>query len=75
MSILKRATARTPKFFKTLRNIGLVLAAVGGCLITSPIVLPVTVVSIAGYLTVAGSVISAVSQLTTDPNSYPDAGQ
>lgn len=73
MSILKRATARTPKFFKVLRSIGLVVAAVGGCIITAPIALPITVVTLGGYLTVAGGVLSAVSQLTTDSNSMPDA--
>ncbi|PKB18064.1 hypothetical protein [Flavobacterium sp. 5] len=73
MSILKRAAARTPKFFKILRNIGLAAAAVGGCLVTAPIGLPVAVVTIGGYLAVAGGVLSAVSQLTTDTNSYPDA--
>lgn len=72
MNIVKRAKAPTPKFFKVLRNIGLVLAAVGGTIITAPIALPVVVGSIGGYLAVVGGVLSAVSQLTTsyDENSY-----
>ncbi len=65
MSIVKRAKAPTPKFFKVLRNIGLVLAAVGGTIIAAPIALPVIVTSVGGYLAVAGGVLSAVSQLTT----------
>ncbi len=48
-----------------LRNVGLALAAVGGTLLAAPIVLPATVVTVAGYLAVAGGVVSAVSQLTT----------
>ena len=57
--------APTPKFFKVLRTIGLVLAAVGGTILAAPVALPVAIVSISGYIAVAGGVISAVSQLTT----------
>lgn len=64
MTIKKRITAPTPRFFKVLRNIGLVLAAVGGSILTAPVALPAVVVSIGGYVTVAGGVLSAVSQLT-----------
>jgi uncharacterized membrane protein HdeD (DUF308 family) len=66
MNAIKRAKAPTPKFFKVLRNIGLALAAVGGTVLAAPIALPVVVTSVAGYLAVAGGVISAVSQLTTE---------
>lgn len=62
--IVNRATAPTPKFFKVLRNIGLVLASVGGVILTAPISLPAIVVSVGGYVAVAGGVLSAVSQLT-----------
>ena len=65
MNIIKRIQAPTPKFFKVLRNIGLVLAAVGGTILAAPVALPVVIVSIGGYIAVAGGVISAVSQLTT----------
>lgn len=64
MTIRKRAVAPTPKFFKVLRTIGLVLVAVGGSILTAPIALPVIVTSVGGYLVVAGGVASAVSQLT-----------
>ncbi|SHM59311.1 hypothetical protein [Flavobacterium xanthum] len=65
MNVIKRAKAPTPKFFKVLRNIGLVLAAVGGTILAAPVALPVAIVSIGGYIAVAGGVISAVSQLTS----------
>lgn len=67
MNIIKRAKAPTPKFFKVLRNVGLALAAVGGTILAAPIALPVVVSTVGGYLVVAGSVASAVSQVTT-PN-------
>lgn len=64
MNIVERAQAPIPKFFKLLRSIGLVLLAISGTVIASPIILPVTVVTAAGYMAVAGGVISAVSQMT-----------
>jgi uncharacterized membrane protein HdeD (DUF308 family) len=66
MNVVERAKAPTPKFFKILRAIGLALLTISGSVIAAPIVLPVTVVTVAGYLAVAGGVISAVSQLTVD---------
>ena len=64
ISLLERITAPTPSFFKTLRNTGLIIAAIGGAVISAPIALPAIVVSIAGYMTVIAGVISAVSQIT-----------
>lgn len=54
MNVIKRAKAPTPKFFKLLRNIGLVMAAVGGSIVAAPIVLPLTIVTLGGYLAVVG---------------------
>ena len=65
MNIVERIKAPTPKFFKILRSVGLVLLGISGTIVAAPIVLPVTVVTVAGYLAVAGGVISAVSQVTT----------
>jgi uncharacterized membrane protein HdeD (DUF308 family) len=62
MNIINRAKAPTPKFFRILRAVGLSLVAVGGSLLAAPIALPVAVVSVAGYLTLAGGIIGAVSQ-------------
>ena len=62
MNLIERIQAPTPKFFKMLRTIGLTLAAVGGTIMASPLALPAAVVAIGGYLTLAGSVIGAVSQ-------------
>lgn len=65
MNLIQRVKAPTPKFFKVLRSIGLGLAAVGGTILATPIALPVVITSIGSYLAVAGSVVSAVSQVTT----------
>ncbi len=62
MALIQRMQSPTPKFFKTLRTVGLALAAAGGALLTAPISFPAIIITIAGYATVAGSVITAVSQ-------------
>jgi len=62
MNIIQRFSQPTPKFFRTLRNIGIALATAGGAIIAAPISLPAIVVTIATYLTVAGTVATAVSQ-------------
>jgi hypothetical protein len=74
MNIVKRAKAPMPKFFKVLRNIGLALATVGGTIVAAPIALPLIVGSIGGYMAVAGGVLSAVCQLTTQNDDF-DADQ
>lgn len=65
MRIEQRLKQTTPRFFKKIRNIGLALAAAGTALLTAPVALPAAVISMAGYLVVAGSVAAAVSQATT----------
>jgi uncharacterized membrane protein HdeD (DUF308 family) len=66
MNIVDRAKAPVPKFFKIIRSIGLVLATIGGTIMTAPIALPAVIVTVGGYLTLAGGIVSAVSQLTVD---------
>jgi hypothetical protein len=68
MNFKQRWNAPTPKFFRILRNVGLGLAAAGAVIIASPIALPAAIVTIGGYLVVAGSVASAVAQTTVDNN-------
>lgn len=72
MNIVDRAKAPTPKFFRILRTVGLSLLAVSGSILAAPIALPTVLISVAGYLAVAGGVISAVSQITTQQESDDD---
>lgn len=69
MSIIKRVKAPTPNFFKQIRNIGLTVAAVSGVVLTAPVALPVVLVKLAGYLTVAGGIAGAISQTATDKDA------
>lgn len=64
--IVQRATAPTPKFFRILRSVGLALLAVSGSIVAAPVALPVAITTLAGYLAVAGGVLSAVSQITVE---------
>ena len=63
LSLVERATSPTPGIFVKLRNIALALAAVSGALLASPVALPAIITTIAGYLGVAATVASAVSQI------------
>ena len=65
-AIIERVQASTPSFFKKLRNIGLVMAAVSAAIISAPVALPVVIVNIAGYLAVASGMVSAVSQMAKE---------
>lgn len=64
--IIERVQSPTPKFFKKLRNIGLVLATVATTVAATPVALPAVVIKIAGYLAVAGGIAGAVSQTTVE---------
>lgn len=69
MSIVQRVKAPTPKFFKTLRTIGLTLAGIGGAILAAPVAVPAALITIAGYITLAGGVITAVSQTAVDTDT------
>lgn len=66
MKLIQRAKAPTPKFFKKIRNVGLLLAAVSGTILTAPVALPAVIIKTAGYIAVASGVASAVSQTAVE---------
>jgi len=66
MTLVERVMAPTPKFFKTLRTIGLVIGLVGGAILASPVALPATIVTVGGYLALAGSIVTGVSQTAVE---------
>jgi hypothetical protein len=63
MNLIERVASPTPTFFQKLRNIGLVLAAISATIIAVPVGLPAIVTTIAGYLAVAGTVLSGMSRV------------
>lgn len=74
MNVVQRLQAPTPKFFQILRNIGLVLAAISGAVMASPVTLPENIITIAGYVAVAGSMMTAVSQAAVKDEAERDDG-
>lgn len=68
MSIKKRWSAKTPKFWKKVQKIAITVGAVAGVLIAAPITLPAAVVTVASYAITAGTVAATLSQLTVENN-------
>lgn len=62
LSIVERVKAPTPKWFKIVRTIGITLTAVGGAILAAPVAIPATIVTVAGYLTLGGTIATAVAQ-------------
>jgi hypothetical protein len=65
-NIAQRVKSPTPKFFKKLRNIGLTIAGIAGTIIAAPVALPAIIIKVAGYLVVAGGVLSGASQTAVE---------
>ena len=63
-SILERAQTKTPPFFKKLRLIGLVAVTIGTSILMAPMVVPAALTTIAGYVLLGGTVLTAISQVT-----------
>lgn len=66
INVLQRVAAPTPKFFMTLRTIGLTIAAITGGLLAAPIALPPIVTTIASFAGALGTALAAVSQMTVE---------
>jgi len=66
LTLSERVMAPTPKFFKTLRTIGIVIGLVGASILASPVALPAVVVSVGGYLALAGSIVTGISQTAVE---------
>lgn len=61
-----RLTAKTPKFFRILRNIGIAATIIGTAIATSPITLPVAIVGMSSTLIWIGGTAATVSQLAKE---------
>lgn len=71
-SIGMRCTKDTPPFFKKLRTIGLIVAAVGTSIVSAPISMPAAAITIGGYLIFGGTVMTAVSQSAVNEKDCED---
>ena len=68
-NLKERWLAKTPKFWKKVQRLGVIVGAVGTALIAAPVALPIAIVTGAGYLVAVGTVTAALSQLTKEDNS------
>lgn len=62
LNLVERVKAPTPKWFKIVRAIGITLTAVGGAILTAPVAISATIVTVAGYLALGGTIATAVAQ-------------
>lgn len=62
LNLVERVKAPTPKWFKIVRAIGITLTAVGGAILTAPVAIPASIVTVAGYLALGGTIATAVAQ-------------
>jgi hypothetical protein len=60
---LNRLSQPTPKYFRKIRNIGLLLAGIGTAIVTLPVSLPAIVVTVATYGIAVGTSISTIASL------------
>jgi hypothetical protein len=65
MEIIKRLKEPTPLFWKRVQMIGIIIGSIGTALLGAPVTLPTLVITISGYLTTIGIVISTLCQFTS----------
>lgn len=62
--------APTPPFFRGLKRVGLIIAAVGTAMLTAPGAVPVILLAWAGHAVTAGTILVTISQLTIEENTH-----
>ena len=72
LNLVERVKAPTPKWFKIVRAIGITLTAVGGAILTAPVAIPATIVTVAGYLALGGTIATAVAQTAIQAEESKD---
>jgi hypothetical protein len=65
-----RWKSRTPRFWKKVQRVAIVLGAAAAMIVAAPITLPAAVITVAGYVVTAGTVAATLSQLTVE--NYKD---
>ena len=61
-----RLTTKTPKFFRIVRNIGLIASALGILIATAPVTLPAALASAGTYLAWVGGTAATISQFAKE---------
>jgi hypothetical protein len=66
LNLMGRIKAKTPNWFKYIRNSGLTLTGISVAILKAPIPLPSIIVTFAGYCAVAGAIAAAISQTAVE---------
>lgn len=61
-----RWKSRTPRFWKKVQRVAIVLSTAAAMIVAAPIALPAAVITVAGYVVTAGTVAATLSQLTVE---------
>lgn len=75
MEIRKRWKAKTPGFWRKVRNGMITVGAVSGALLAAPVALPAGILALAGYGLTIGITGSVLSQLTKEDKNEPAENQ
>jgi hypothetical protein len=66
LSLKERVLAPTPKFWKKVQRIGILLTAIGTVVVTAPVALPAAIITAGSYVAFGGGLIAAMSQFTVE---------
>jgi hypothetical protein len=66
LSLKERVLAPTPKFWKKVQRVGVLLTAIGTVLATAPVALPAAIITAGSYVAFGGGLIAAMSQFTVE---------
>lgn len=67
-NLANRLNSKTPKFWKKVRNVMILLGTIGGALMSGGAILPPAIATVAPYLLTAGIVGSALPALAKESN-------
>jgi len=67
-----RALAPTPPFFQFLKKAGLIIAAIGTAVLTTPGAVPDILLIYAGHAVTAGTILVSICQLTVDESKLEE---
>jgi hypothetical protein len=62
LTLMQRVRSKTPKWFRYVRNTGIILTAVSTAIISAGTAVPAILVTIAGYCAIGGTIAAAVAQ-------------
>ncbi|MEO5912072.1 MAG: hypothetical protein ABIP95_14370 [Pelobium sp.] len=66
LSVMERLQSPTPRFFKKVKKIGLVLSGIGSALLAAPVGIPLLLSQIAGYVLTAGVIATVVASTAVE---------